>query len=115
MGRKKNKYLLPEERKIFGEHTRNIRLMHKYGFYPLYATRIYFETTYIFRTEREALKAFDWFEKNPRNKKEIIQGWWYGKKNWFEILDKEFREGAIERSSIDIMFINPYKKEIWKN
>lgn len=46
------------------------------GFNPIGITVMICEETFIFNTDEEAQKAFEYFEKNPV--KDVIQGWWYG-------------------------------------
>jgi len=99
-------YVLPENREVFGEFTEDIKLMQKFGYHPIYATWYYFERTYIFKTKKEALKAYNLFEKNQKNRKEKICAWWYGEKEWWKIIKDEFKDG--KRLVIDITFINPY-------
>lgn len=56
------------------ERIRAICIMRFLGFKPLFYTKMIFEHTFIFRTQREADIAGDLFE----TKHYIIPAWWYG-------------------------------------
>lgn len=68
----------------------NLKFLHKAGFNPIAVTQMYFEDTYVFKTKKEANRAYKQFEKdlqfkkNSKNKKKRIVGWWYGKKDFLD-------------------------------
>lgn len=58
------------------DKSESIEKLRNVGFNPIGITKMICEETFIFNTDEEALKAFEYFEKNPVG--EVIQGWWYG-------------------------------------
>lgn len=73
---------------------RDLFWLRLYGFKPIYIIRSFFcETTFIFKTEREAARAFALLE---RRQKRVI-GWWYGVEDFRKTLYEEDRSwGELE-------------------
>ena len=69
---------------------KSIEILKKHGYKPLAVTTLLCEETFCFATEKEAAKAHMQFEVKPRNKKEMIQGWWYGKKYFLHTINKDY-------------------------
>lgn len=62
----------------------------QHGFNPIGITSHYLEETFIFRTKKEAKKAFKKMEKELN----LISGWWYGKKDWEKEYNDSIKKGA---------------------
>ena len=60
------------------------------GYKLIAVSQMYFEDTFVFETEDEAIKAYHQFERDEKNEwiGEIV-GWWYGRKD-FEKKVKEY-------------------------
>lgn len=72
-----------------------IDLLRMAGFDPIGFCKMICEDTFIFEEEEEANKAFEFFEKNPQTKI-TIQGWWYGKAQFFEALPNYEKENGYK-------------------
>jgi hypothetical protein len=58
------------------DKSNSLKIIREAGFNPIGITVMICEETFIFNTDEEAIKAHEYFEKNPV--KDVIQGWWYG-------------------------------------
>ncbi len=58
------------------DKSESVEKLRNAGFNPIGITNMLCEETFIFNTDEEAQKAFEYFEKNPVG--DVIQGWWYG-------------------------------------
>ena len=70
------------ERTYATDKSESLKIIQEAGFNPIGITTMMCEETFIFNTEEEASKAFEYFETNRRaniDKHEYLpDGWWYG-------------------------------------
>ena len=84
-----NKLIEDKEKEIRYNHNESfasfklkVDLIKNAGFNIIGVSQLYFEVVYIFETQEEALKTFDFFEGHAENI--IIVGWWYDKEQYLE-------------------------------
>lgn len=65
-------------RRPLSDFTEQIKKIKEKGFNVIGVSQIYFEDTFIFKTKKEAKKAYRTLE---RDEKEVI-GWWYSKEDF---------------------------------
>lgn len=62
----------------------------KAGFKPIAVTQMFFEDTFVFKTQEEADKAYHLLERDEhKNWIVTVVGWWYGKSEFFKAV-KEY-------------------------
>ena len=54
----------------------------QHGFHLIAVCQMYFEDTFVFETDEEATRAFEYFEQNATDNR--IVGWWYGREEFLE-------------------------------
>ena len=60
------------------EFQKSINVIKEFGFKPIAVSQMYFEDTFVFETDTEALLAFELLKEKLGE----IVGWWYGKKRF---------------------------------
>jgi len=67
----------------FNQAKENLEKLYNAGYNPIAYSVMICEDTFVFETNEEAEKAFAQFETNG-TRGNIIQGWWYGKEEYFQ-------------------------------
>ena len=73
-------------------YEKEIQILKDHGYNPIKVTSMMFETTFVFNTEKESLKAYQELELE----KKLLQGWFYGK----ETFNLDVEKYEAEMSSI---------------
>lgn len=79
----------------------NIDRLRNAGFKPLAVSQMYFEDTWVFGTQEEALRAFRTFEIDENEKRipDGFDGWWYGVEEFKEEVKNYESEAAMSEGS----------------
>ena len=92
------------------QQQKEIELLRKHGFNPIAATKIFFEYTYIFETDEEALSAYEQFEKKYQGMGCIdrddncIIAFWYGIDNFHKTLKDTMKERSYKE--LEVIYLN---------
>lgn len=101
--------------KYYSHFKSEVDILIKNGFKPIVVCQICFETTFVFKTNKEAKVAYENLELNKSlSAKDRVVGWFYGEKEFFKEVkryEKQFSNNE-KQIKVKIFRINEKGEEI---